>query len=128
MAQPVKPGGDKTGLAESFSCALAGIAAAAKGRNFWIQLFFALLAVSLGLGFEVSLPEWLAIIVCIGLVLGGECANTALEALVDLASPQVHPLAKRAKDAAAGCVLLFSLASLCVGIVIFAPRILGALF
>ena len=120
----MRPDGSTTGLAESFACALAGVAATARGRNFWIQMGVGIVAVALGLGFQITLAEWLAVVVCIGLVLGGECANTALEAVVDLACPQEHPLAKRAKDAAAGCVLLLSAASLIVGVMVFAPRIL----
>ena len=52
-----------------------------------------------------------------------EIVNTALEAAVDLATPARHPLAKRAKDAAAGAVLLFSFASAVVGAIVFLPRL-----
>ena len=124
----MKPDGKQTKVTESFVYAFQGIAAAAQGRNFRIQLGIALLAIVLGFIFRITEPEWLAIVVCIGLVLGGECLNTALEAIVDLASPQVHPLAKRAKDAAAGCVLAFSLASLIVALIIFVPRLWGLIF
>lgn len=115
-------------LGASFGHALEGIVASVReGRNIRIQLAGGALALALGLLFQIEAHEWLAIIVCCGLVLGGECLNTALERTVDLAMPKQHPDAKVAKDAAAGAVLLFALASLAVGIVIFLPRILGAL-
>ena len=63
-------------------------------------------------------------ILCFGLVLGGECFNTALEAIVDLASPEFHELARIAKDAAAGGVFICSIASFVIGFIIFFPRIM----
>ena len=84
-------------------------------------------AVVAGALLRISRGEWMAVAVCIGLVLGGECTNTALESAVDLASPARHPLAKRAKDAAAGAVLFFSLAAAIVGGIIFLPRLLDLL-
>ncbi|MFR7746886.1 MAG: diacylglycerol kinase family protein [Eggerthellaceae bacterium] len=110
-------------LFEAFACAMRGIMDTAHERNFKIELGFMVLCIILGFIFEITLVEWLVVLVCFGLVLGGECFNTALEAIVDLASPDYHELARLAKDAAAGAVLLFSLASLAVGICIFAPRI-----
>ena len=123
----MRPDGGKANLARAFADAAAGIAAASRERNFRIELCFGASAVVLGILLRISLAEWLAVVVCIGLVLGGECANTAMEALVDLASPDYHPLAKRAKDAAAGAVLLFSAASLAVGVAVFLPRMVAAL-
>lgn len=64
--------------------------------------------------FRVDLAGWLAVAICIGMVLAFEALNTAIEALVDLVSPEYHDLAKRAKDCAAGAVLLASLAALAV--------------
>ena len=122
---PGKPQG--TTLAESFACAFRGIRCTAKGRNFRIQLGFAVAAIVLAAIFRVSVIEWVVVFACIGLVLGGECMNTALESVVDLASPEYHELAKLAKDAAAGAVLCFSIGSFAVGFVLFAPRILHAI-
>ena len=107
----------------SFRHALDGIRATARERSFRVQAVLGAVAVVLGVALRIRPGEWVAIALCIGLVLGGECANTALEAAVDLASPGRHPLAKRAKDAAAGAVLLFSLASAVVGAIIFLPRL-----
>ena len=93
-------------LFAAFRCAGRGIIDTAHERNFHIEFACMLL------------------VVCFGLVLGGECLNSSIEAIVDLASPEYHELARKSKDAAAGGVLLFSLASLVVGLIIFAPRIL----
>ena len=119
----MKPDGTANGFLESFRHALEGVAATARGRNFRVQLAAGAATVALGAFFRSSPGEWTAVALCIGLVLGSECANTALEAAVDLASPGRHPLAKRAKDAAAGAVLLFSLASAVVGAIIYLPRL-----
>lgn len=121
----MKPGGANTGFLESFAHAAAGVAETARGRNFRVQAGFGVAAIVLGFALGITPAEWLAIVVCIGLVLGGECLNTALEAVVDIASPQLHPLAKRAKDAAAGSVLLFSVAALFVAAIVFLPRMVA---
>ena len=119
----MKPDASKNGFLESFRHALEGIGATAKGRNFRVQIAAGAAAVAAGLLLRISPGEWIAVALCIGLVLGGECANTALEAAVDLSSPGLHPLAKRAKDAAAGAVLILSIASATIGAIIFLPRL-----
>ena len=110
-------------LAAAFHCAIKGVIAALHERNFKIELCFMVVCILLGLFFHISPFEWLIVVLCFGLVLGGECFNTALEAVVDLASPDFCELARIAKDAAAGAVLLFSLASFVVGVIIFLPRL-----
>lgn len=118
----------RSSLSRAFACAFKGIGHSFReGRNFKIECVFAVAAVVFGIVFGNSLVEWLIVIVCIGLVLGAECANTALEAVVDLASPDYHELARIAKDCAAGAVLIFSLAALIVGVVLYAPPLLAAL-
>ena len=121
----MKPDGSETGLFESFSYALQGLAVVARGRNFRIQLAVGALAIVLGVIFGISAVEWIAIIVCIGIVLGLECVNTAIEEAIDLGCPQRDPRAKLGKDAAAGAVMIVSCAALAVAAVIFLPRILG---
>lgn len=114
---------------KSFGYAFQGIAAAFRvGLNFKVQLGFAVLAIILGVAFRIETTEWAVIAVCIGVVLGGECINTAIEALVDLVTPEYHELAKRAKDCAAGGVLLFAFASAAVALFIFLPRIIALFF
>lgn len=115
-------------VTHSFGFAFTGIGTAwKKGTNIRIQTCAGVLAVVLGLAFQISAPEWCAVVICIGAVIGGEAFNTALEDVVDLASPDIHPLAKSAKDMAAGGVLIMALASAVVGIIIFAPRVLNLL-
>ena len=114
----------KARFIESFGYAASGIVHAFReGRNFKVQLGFALAAIVLGAVLGIDAVEWAVVFVCIGVVLGGECMNTAIEAIVDLASPDYNELAKHAKDCAAGCVLACSVASVAVAAVIFLPRI-----
>lgn len=116
------------GFFRSFVYAAEGIASTFKvGFNIKVQLVFAILAIVLAIVFGVSPAEWAIIFLCIGLVIGGECMNTAIEAVVDLSSPDEHHLAKRAKDCAAGAVLIASIASVAVAIAVFLPRILALL-
>lgn len=125
----MRPDGQRQTVFSSFRNAIRGLGTAFKEeRNLPFDCLFALVPVVLGFAFGVSLSEWLAIIVCIGLVVGMELMNTALESIVDLASPEMHHLAGRAKDCAAAACLVASASALIVGIVIFAPRILQALF
>ena len=110
----------------SFVFAWAGITYAWRTqRNFRIEVIIGALALGLGLLLKVNLSS---ILVMIALVLTLEMINTALEALVDLSSPTYHPLAKIAKDVAAGAVLMASSISIVVGMVLFlAPmlRLIG---
>lgn len=70
---------------------------------------------------RISRIEWAVIVLTIALVLILEGLNTAVEAAIDLASPNVHPLAKVAKDLAAGVVLIAGIASIAVGLLILGP-------
>ena len=72
---------------------------------------------------SVSLTEWCLLLMSIGMVWTAEIFNTALERLVDLVSPEYHPLAKYAKDCAAGAVLAASLSSLLIAAIIFLPKV-----
>ena len=113
-------------LTSAFKCAAAGIAHACKTqRNFKIELGFAVAAIALGIVFSIDATQWAVIAVCIGVVLAGECVNTALESVVDLVSPEYHELAKHAKDCAAGAVLLMSFSALFVAAFIFLPPMAG---
>lgn len=106
----------------SFVYAFAGIAYAWRTqRNFRVEVIIGSIALGLGLLLKVNLSS---ILVMIALVLTLEMINTALEALVDLSSPTYHPLAKIAKDVAAGAVLMASSISVLVGMVLFLTPIL----
>lgn len=114
--------------AKSFGFAINGIRLFLKTtHNAWIQIGFAVLAITLGIVLKVSTVEWLFIVFSIGLVLVTEALNTAFEFDMDLTSPKMHPYAKYTKDVAAGAVLLASITSVAIGIVIFVPKIFFAL-
>lgn len=88
-----------------------------------IHCVAALCAVVLGIALSLDSASWCAVILCIGGVMAAECANTAIEAVVDLASPERHELAGLAKDAAAGAVLVWACASVVVACFVYVPRI-----
>ncbi len=90
-----------------------------------IHLAAAAAAVGAGLFFGLNAAEWTVLAISCALVLALESMNTALESVVDLVSPQYNPLARRAKDCAAGAVLIASLSSLVVGGILFIPKILA---
>lgn len=111
-------------LLQSFKCALAGIICAVSSqRNMKIHLAAASLVAALAAVLQVSEVEWAILVLTVGSVIVTEAINTAIEAVVDLASPEFHELAKRAKDVAAGAVLIAAMASILVGVLIFAPRL-----
>ena len=91
-------------------------------RNFKIHLGCSILVVAMGIGFPLSGAEWRWVAACIALVFSLELLNTAIEAIIDLLSPTYHPLAKKAKDAAAGAVLIGAVFSLIVAASIFLPK------
>ena len=76
---------------------------------------------------RISLPEWALIVLALVCVWATEALNTSLEFMVDLVSPDVHPLAAKAKDVAAGAVLVAAFGSLIVGALVFGPHVLKAL-
>ena len=83
----------------------------------------AVLVVTAGWYFEISKGEWLAIVICIGLVMVTELINTAIEILVDCVSPEFNVKAGLVKDIAAGAVLVAALVALLVAFIIFVPKI-----
>lgn len=115
-------------LARAFRCAAAGIAYAfASQRNLKIQLAIAAAAVAAGIALGISRGDWLAIVLAIMTVATAEVLNTAVESVVDLASPAWHDLARHAKDAAAGAVLVASAGSVAVGLIVFVPPLVQLL-
>ena len=94
-------------------------------HNAWLHAIAT--GVVLAAGFVVGLSrlEWCAIVLAMMAVWTAEALNTAIELVVDLASPDVHPLAGRAKDVAAGAVLISACGALVVGILVFAPHVAG---
>ncbi|HIW75237.1 MULTISPECIES: diacylglycerol kinase family protein [Gordonibacter] len=110
-------------LIRAFKCAFDGIAYVVRTqRNMKIHLVIAVVAVALGLALGIDGASWAAVILCIAAVFAAECVNTAIESVVDLVSPDYHELARRAKDCAAGAVLIFALVSVVVAVVVYGPR------
>lgn len=91
-------------------------------KNLHIDLFFILAVIICGFLFKICYIEWIVLILCISLVVSLELVNTAIEEVVNLASPDIHPLAKASKDVAAGAVLFSALMTAIVGIIIFLPK------
>lgn len=106
----------------SFRFAVEGILAALREQNLKFHFVSAIIVVIAGIATGLSAVEWSIIILIITAVIGAELFNTAIERVVDLASPEIHPLAKQAKDVAAGAVLVFALASVIIGLLIFLPK------
>ena len=96
-------------------------------RNARIHLSLALVVIVLGLWLGLSRIEWAIIVLTIGLVLAAESFNTVAEAAVDQATAEYHPLAKIAKDVAAGAVLLMAITAVVVGLLILGPPLWAAL-
>ncbi len=96
-------------------------------RNFRIHLVATVLVVSMGMWLRLPGTSWAILALMIGLVLVTEMINTAAEALVDLASPDYHPLAKLVKDVAAGAVLVIAITAVVVGLIVLGPPLLARL-
>jgi diacylglycerol kinase len=108
---------------QSFVHAFNGLRVVFNEPNAKIHAVIAFLAIALGLVFSITREEWVEIFFSIALVIGSEALNTALEKVVDIASPEWNDTARQAKDAAAASVLIFSLCAATVGIIIFFPRV-----
>ena len=109
---------------KSFGYALNGWRILIKSEpNALIHLIAAIAVIVLGLFFKINLTEWAIIIICIASVIGAELFNSALEVLCDYVQPDKHQSIKKVKDLAAGAVLVFALASLIIGLIIFIPKI-----
>jgi len=110
--------------AKSFTHAFRGIGILIKStHNFWVQIFFLLLAIYFGFIFQISCIEWLIIILATGVVFTAEAINTAIEIDIDLTSPDYHSYARDTKDVAAGAVLISAIMAVVVGLIIFLPKI-----
>ncbi|HEY6960173.1 MAG TPA: diacylglycerol kinase family protein [Candidatus Limnocylindria bacterium] len=114
------------GLGRSFSYAFKGLGYLLRTqRNFRIEVVFAALAIAAGIASRLQQWEWGALVLTIALVLILEAVNTAIESAVTLASPSFDQLARSAKDVSAAAVLIAAIASVAVGVILFAPRMLG---
>ncbi len=106
--------------AKSFSHAGRGILVFIKTtHNAWIHLFVLVLAIGFGFYFEITMIEWMMLVLAGGFVLVAEAFNTAFEIDINLTSPEYHPYARDIKDVAAGAVLISAITTGIIGIFIF---------
>ena len=116
---------DAKRLVRSFKAAFEGIASTyKKEQNIKIHTIISFIVILGGFIFKINYIEWLVCLVLIGFVMMAEFFNTAIEYVVDLASPEIHPLAKAAKDTASAGVLMMAIISALIGCVIFIPKII----
>ena len=110
--------------ARSFVYAFRGVRALLlREHNAWLHLVAAGAAAVAGWFFVISRAEWCLVAFAVGSVLAAEAFNTAIETLADAVAREQNPLVGKAKDLAAGGVLLTSLAAATVGLIVFAPKL-----
>lgn len=96
--------------------------------NAWIHCFSAVCVVLVGWFLQLNMNEWIAVTIVIGMVLAAEAVNSSIEALCDLVSPGYNEAIKKAKDLAAGAVLILAMAAAVVGLIIFAPKLYAVFY
>ena len=115
----------KDPLYKSFGYAFQGIFNTIRTEsNIKIHCAAAILVTIFGIWLQISKTEWMICFILFGLILALELVNTAVEATVDLFTEERKPLAKKAKDAAAGAVLIAAIFAVVIGILIFIPKLL----
>ncbi len=117
-----------TGQIRSFRHAIEGIAIILRTQhNAWIHAIATVVVCIAGSWFGLARSEWCLVVLAIISVWTAEALNTALELLADVASPTFHPMVKKAKDVAAGAVLITALGSAIIGVLVFGPHLLNLL-
>jgi diacylglycerol kinase len=111
-------------LLRSVANALNGLAHALR-TELILQMdgVIAVCVIAAGFFFALSAAEWIAVSLCIGMVISAECANTAIERLADRVSLEEHPLIKQAKECSAAAVLVLASTSGVIGCIIFVPKV-----
>lgn len=110
---------------KSFVYAGAGIRKLiTREHNAWIHCCAIIVTTTAGLAVGLSRMEWVAVVLCFAIVLAAEGFNTAIERLVDLVSPERHPVAGDVKDIAAGAVLICAIGAFITALFIFLPHFL----
>ena len=118
---------DHPGFRKSFLFAIQGFRTAiATERNIKVMLAVGACAIVAGLALQLDLLSWAIVLLCCGVVIMAELMNTAVETVVDLVSPEFHPLAGRAKDIAAAVWVLSVIVAI-VGVLVFANAIIARL-
>jgi undecaprenol kinase len=115
-------------LIESFQHAFAGLGRALRSqRNVRIHVSIAITVIILGLVLNLEPIDWAIITITIAFVFVSELFNTVVEVIIDLVTTEYHPLAKQAKDIAAGAVLASAIAAVVVGLLVLGPPLLRRL-
>ena len=115
-------------LRRSFLFALQGFRTALRQeRNIKVMLAGGAFAVAMGLILRIDAVSWAIVLVCCGMVIAAELLNTAIETVVDLVSPEFHPLAGQAKDIAAAASWVLSLTAAVVGVIVYASALIRLL-
>lgn len=108
---------------KSFGFAYEGIIHAFKAeRNFKFHVIAAIVVIILSIFTKLTLIEWFIVLMLIGGMIALELMNTAVERIIDLTTSERHPLAKQAKDLAAGAVLIYAIVSAIIGFLLFIPK------
>lgn len=110
---------------KGFRYAFEGLAAAKSERNMKFHLCATVGVTAAGFLFGISATEWMAVLLCCGMVVGAEMLNTAIEKLADMVEPAQNKQIKFVKDVAAGAVLACAIAAACVGLLVFVPKIIA---
>lgn len=120
---PAQPGLLRRRIA-SFGHAFRGVGAALRSElHLQFHAVASVVVLGLGLYFGLTTTEWALVALAVAGVWAAELFNTAIETLTNLVSPDYHPLAGKAKDVAAGAVLLASFGAVAVGGCVFGPKI-----
>lgn len=120
-----RPGGALQRFLQGFVYAGKGICSFVQSeRNARFHCLAIAVVTAAGFYFGISHGEWIAVVLCFGMVLAAEGFNSAIERLVNLVSPGRDPLAGDIKDVAAGAVLVCAIAAAVVGLIIFLPYLL----
>jgi diacylglycerol kinase (ATP) len=113
-----------SGRLRSVRCALSGIGVMLRSQhNAWLHAVATAAVVSLGIAVGLGASEWCWIVLAVVAVWTAEALNTAFEFLTDVASPGFHPIAGKAKDVAAGAVLISALGALAIAALVFGPHL-----
>ena len=111
-------------LLEAFRYAFSGLLHVIQSqRNARVHGIATILVIVMSLWLGIDGQDWAILLLTIATVWLSECFNTALETIVDLSSPEYHPLARLGKDAAAGAVLIAAIFSVVIGLIILGPAL-----
>ena len=116
------------GRVRSFRFAVRGIyTMVSTQHNAWVHSVASVLVIASGVFAGLTRLEWFVVVLAIVAVWTAESLNTAFEFLCDVTSPEFHPLVEKAKDVAAGAVLITALGAIAIGGLVFAPHLLKLL-